>query len=71
MARPGYTDTDFTKSTATTHWIMAVGLDASSGRSARRRWNTAPPAARTRQLDISAPMPGTDFHAQFIVPVQD
>lgn len=37
----------------------------------RRIWtrNTAP-SARTWELDISAPMPGTDFHAQFIVPVQ-
>jgi hypothetical protein len=37
----------------------------------RRIWtHNAPPTARTWQLDISAPMPGTDFHAQFIVPVQ-
>lgn len=37
----------------------------------RRVWShNDPPQARTWQLDVSAPMPGTDFHAQFIVPVQ-
>lgn len=37
----------------------------------RRVWShNDPPKARTWQLDVSAPMPGTDFHAQFIVPVQ-
>jgi len=37
----------------------------------RRIWtHNAPPAARTWQLDVTAPMPGTDFHAQFVVPVQ-
>lgn len=37
----------------------------------RRVWShNDPPQARAWQLDVSAPMPGTDFHAQFIVPVQ-
>jgi hypothetical protein len=30
----------------------------------------APPVARVWQLKVSAPMPGTDFHAQFDVPVE-
>lgn len=38
----------------------------------KRVWtHDAPPASRTWQLDISAPVPGADFHAQFIVPVVD
>lgn len=38
----------------------------------RRIWTThdMPPIARTWQLDVSVPQPGTDFHAQFIVPVE-
>jgi hypothetical protein len=37
----------------------------------RRIWtHNEPPTARMWQLDASASMAGTDFHAQFIVPVQ-
>ncbi len=36
----------------------------------RRQWaQNVAPNARSWQLDVSAQMPGTDFHAQFIVPV--
>ena len=43
--------------------IMIPGL--------RRVWShNDPPRARTWQLDVSAPMPGTDFCAQFVVSVE-
>ncbi len=36
----------------------------------RVRSHNDPPRARTWQLDVSAPMRGTDFHAQFVVSVE-
>lgn len=44
--------------------IMIPGL--------RRVWaGDDPPVARRWVLDVSAPMPGTDFEAHFLIPVED
>lgn len=72
MSSPNYTDADHTKFTAVTHGVMAVITVAAARSSTLLCWPRVPDVHDPDFNVTVVPQPGTDFHAQFIVPmVQD